>query len=442
MKKLFLFIGLVAFLATACEKEEMVTPFEQQEDPLAEVIRIAQEGAAMLGDAETRSAVGRRIDRSRISCKINPATRAGESDDTLYYVVNYADNAGFAIVSANEEAPDGARLIAVTESGSYTAGEQTENEGFNMYMDMVANSREIIDIPIIRDTLPGYDLGEEVIEDYYSDWTTVGPYIQVKWGQGKKDNNIYNPLYPYNYFCYTSSTQLCPAGCVTVAIAQIMSFYKKPSSYMVTWNGTKVTRPINWNTLCSYVGGPNGMTWPSQVAEEIAMLFREIGKRASMTYTPSSSSATILGARESFAGFGYDQNPEQAHNIAVIKSELNAGRPVCEFAYGYSVSGGTPIYGGHAWAIDGYKSRIHYYKRYIAHNGLILSVLEERATTYNYLHMNWGYDGRNNGYFLNNVFDSLDGYDYDSDNYYHNNSDFDYRDNPLIVTGIWNDDIN
>ena len=201
MKNLFLLIGMVAFLATACEKEEMVTPFEQQEDPLAEVIRIAQEGAAMLGDAETRSAVGRRIDRSRISCKINPATRAGESDDTLYYVVNYADNAGFAIVSANEEAPDGARLIAVTESGSYTAGEQTENEGFNMYMDMVANSRGIIDIPIIRDSLPNYDLGEEVIEDYYSDWTTVGPYIQVKWGQGKY-NEGYDSDYPYNKYFY------------------------------------------------------------------------------------------------------------------------------------------------------------------------------------------------------------------------------------------------
>ncbi|MBQ3186614.1 MAG: Spi family protease inhibitor [Alistipes sp.] len=137
MKKI-IYLFAFAALFVACEKEEMSTPPLSVEDPLAEVIRIAQEGAALLDDAQTRSVVARRIDRSSISCKINPATRAGEADDTLYYVVNYADNAGFAIVSADENASDGARLIAVTESGSYTAGEKTENEGFNMYVDMLS----------------------------------------------------------------------------------------------------------------------------------------------------------------------------------------------------------------------------------------------------------------------------------------------------------------
>ena len=442
MKKLCLLIGMVALLATACEKEDVVAPIEQQEDALADVIRIAREGAAMLDDAETRSAVGRRIDHSRISCKINPATRAGESDDTLYYVVNYADNAGFAIVSANEEAPDGARLIAVTESGSYTAGETTENEGFNMYMDMVERSAGTyglkLDTAIIRpEPIIRY---EEVVEDYYSDWTTVGPYIQVKWGQGDNNNNIYNPLYPYNYFCYTSSTQLCPAGCVTVAIAQIMSYYKKPSSYMVTWNGTKVTRPINWNTLCSYVGGPNGMTWPSQVAEEIAMLFREIGKRASMTYTLDESTATTLGARESFAGFGYDQNPERTYNISDVKSELNAGRLLWMRGTRTSLdNNGNTQTSGHAWVIDGYKYRYHYYKRYLLYSDGSREYIDDDTTVYNYVHINWGWDGRNNGYYQSGVFNAAAAYEYDGSS---NGATNNYTTGLQILTGIWNDDVN
>jgi len=69
MKKIIYLFAFAALLV-ACEKEEMSTPPLSVEDPLAEVIRIAQEGAAMLDDAQTRSVVARRIDRSSISCKI------------------------------------------------------------------------------------------------------------------------------------------------------------------------------------------------------------------------------------------------------------------------------------------------------------------------------------------------------------------------------------
>lgn len=298
MKKLCLLLGMVALLATACEKEDVVAPIEPQEDALADVIRIAQEGAAMLDDAETRSAVGRRIDHSRISCKINPATRAGESDDTLYYVVNYADNAGFAIVSANEEAPDGARLIAVTESGSYTAGETTENEGFNMYMDMVDascnnNARDLRDSIFVPDN----SHYEDVIT--YSPWYGVDPLVQVKWGQGATEwwddawilhENEYNPAYPYNKYCYNASNQICPAGCVAVAVAQIMSYHQVPESYVVNFDGSNRNMPLNWSDMATWIGGDD-YVWTPSAGDAIALWFREIGQKLSMVYEPNGSRA-------------------------------------------------------------------------------------------------------------------------------------------------------
>lgn len=426
MKKLCLLIGMVALLATACEKEDVVAPIEPQEDALADVIRIAQEGATMLDDAETRSAVGRRIDHSRISCKINPATRAGESDDTLYYVVNYADNAGFAIVSANEEAPDGARLIAVTESGSYTAGEKTDNEGFNMYMGMV--ERSIIDLePIKRDSLA---INDEVVEDYYSDWTTVGPYIQVKWGQGRYQFG-YNPNYPYNKYFYDNQNNLCPAGCTTVAIAQIMSYYRKPEHYTVTYDGSNVRKAFDWDVINACVGGV-GYVWSTDTADMIAVWFREIAKRASSTLSSDEgTSATILGAREAFARFGYDQDPQRAYNWADITTELNAGRLVW--------MRGTTDYldskAGHAWAIDGYKTRTHYYRVY-TENLLGERVYQTNITTvYNYNHINWGYDGKNNGYYASGVFDMLGEYEFD-DSSLSNTVSYDFYEDLLIVTKI------
>lgn len=441
MKKLF-YILVSAILLTACETDDWVAPITPQDDPLSDIIRIAQEGAMMLEDATTRTSVARRIDRGRISCKVNPATRAGVSDDTLYYVVNYADNAGFAIVSANDDAPDGARLIAVTEAGCYTAGEETDNEGFNMFLQMLANSRGIIgDVEI--DSLPMPELGNEVVEEYYSNWTSKGPYVQMKWGQGVRSNNVYNPQFPYNYYCYNSKTELCPAGCVAVALAQIMSYHKKPVAYNITWNGTHATRVINWQSLCSYPGSPVGMSWSTSAIDNIAMLLREIGAKAGMSYAPNGSGATIQGARASLAGFGYAQNPEQDHNIAVIRSELNAGRPVCEFGQGYVTdSDGNVQLAGHAWVIDGYKSRVHHYKRYMEYKGVILAVLEETETTYNYLHVNWGYDGRNNGYFLNGVFDLQQEYDYDYDIAIWNDLVYDFRYGNKIVTGIVNNNSN
>ena len=64
--------------------DEAVSPdVEQQQDPVQSyVMRVAEEGIAMLGDAETR-AVRRRIDPNRIKPCITTATRSGESD-TLY----------------------------------------------------------------------------------------------------------------------------------------------------------------------------------------------------------------------------------------------------------------------------------------------------------------------------------------------------------------------
>ena len=452
MKKLFLLIGLVAFLATACEKEEMVTPFEQQEDPLAEVIRIAQEGAAMLGDAETRSAVGRRIDRSRISCKINPATRAGESDDTLYYVVNYADNAGFAIVSANEEAPDGARLIAVTESGSYTAGEQTENEGFNMYMDMVESSVGTYgwrDSLIIQpEPISRY---EEVVT--YSPWAGVDPLLQVKWGQGYtsmyddswiKHENTYDPSYPYNKYCYKiEGDSICPAGCVAVAIAQIMSYHRKPASYMLTFDGSDRIIPFDWDALNSYVGG-RGYSWTESAGDTIALWFREIGQRAMMVYKPGGSESDVYKARECFATFGYDQLPVVGYNYATIQSELMSGRPVYVRGSRLVVKdNGSSVYRGHAWVADGYKVRtktVEMYRVYPVIGGEQRELLEQVTSVHRYVHYNWGYDGDCNGFFKDNVFSMDNGSEEAGgyDNTWYNGYDRDYCYDLLMITGINN----
>ena len=141
MKRITILLAVFGIL-TACQKGDEIHLTNQKEhQPLTsnisieEAIQIAMEGASMLEDSPiTRSHIARSVDRNNIKPYVKAATRADEEADTLFYVVNYADSAGFALVSSSRIHGD--PLLAVTEQGSYTPGESTENEGFNYYINI------------------------------------------------------------------------------------------------------------------------------------------------------------------------------------------------------------------------------------------------------------------------------------------------------------------
>ena len=77
---------------------------------------------------------------------------------------------------------------------------------------------------------------------------------------------------------------------------------------------------------------------------------------------------------------------------------------------------------GHAWIADGYISYViqtqHYTRRsdmaYIdPDDGWVLQSTHNQP--YKYIHMNWGWDGKCNGYYIDNAFRTLD----DDDNIAH-----------------------
>lgn len=431
MRNFILFFGWLLLALTACRKEADVAPAEtSRERNLREVLRIAREGAAMLEDSETtRAAFGRRVDPHGVSCRVSCATRAGEAADTLYYVVNYADEAGFALVAADERIAD--RLLAVTEQGRYTAGERSGNDGFDLYMEMLERSLDpsLRDSVLVRDTTS--TVGEMKREERYSAWTTIGPYVKVRWGQG--NFGFYVPSLPYNKYCYNSAGQLCPAGCAAVAVAQIVSYHKKSAGYKITFDGSNRTKTIDWEALTARVGGYS-CYWPETTADDIALLMREIGKRSGMDYTVKQSGADLQQSRYAFSALGYDQNPGRRYTFEDVRKELNAGRPV--FIRGDRIDTSTNELEGHAWVLDGYKYRDHIYCDYMEYTDGRREDIRTTTYTEYYLHINWGENGVGNGYFREGVFDRSKGYEYDtSDNVY---TSRDYRYDLEIMTGIWN----
>lgn len=412
MKRITILLAVFGIL-TACQKGDEIHLTNQKEhQPLTsnisieEAIQIAMEGASMLEDSPiTRFHIARSVDRNNIKPYVKAATRADEEADTLFYVVNYADSAGFALVSSSRIHGD--PLLAVTEQGSYTPGESTENEGFNYYINMLTASRKDaavpeVEAPIVDTTFHGFGPFEEVT---YSDWDIYGPYIAVKWGQ--------SPI--YNRYCYVDddTTTHAPAGCVAVAIGQIMTYHQRPSSFAITFDETSrwglqgTMQTPCWSAINQHISVCYNSNCSTD--EDIARLLREIGKRADMKYISSQAAQSDIDkARSCFANMGYQIPQKQEYNSAVVCSELELNRPV--YIRGSEL--GSPA--GHAWVVDGYKSRTQIYRTYyIQADGSELNWIYDE-TEYTYFHFNWGWHGDCNGYFQTGVFDTQEGFEYDS----------------------------
>ena len=364
-----------------------------------EALQIAKSSISMIEEDEgmTRGGQGGRtidLDRSRVVG--SGATRADGTTDTLFYVFNFTDEQGFAVVSANK-ATEG--LLAVTEKDSYD-NSLNENGGFAEYMEMakgyVAAAR--IKPPLIP-----------VIEEHVTAIYTVGPYVSVKWGQA----------FPEGTFCPNTI-----AGCVNVAIAQIMSCFKYPSQIALTYpNADSTSVNLEWNSMLAHNVSYSHLVEDECSADymnahsDIAHLCRQVAHLTNSVFHPAeanfnynltnyqrlsgaSTGSNIYWAKTALQSLGYTTGSITSYSNQCTSIPLNSHHLI----YMRGEQGDTL---GHAWMVDGYKE-------YIIH---VISRLTEPTTEYDrteyYNHINWGWRGSGNGYFLDNVFNVQKGKIYD-----------------------------
>lgn len=405
MKKTYLHLLLFAGLFLGgCVGEEIAAPTigPVGGEPLtgrigyAEALREAERGIEMLESSPaTRVATGRRtIDERRLRCMLRATTRSGAeaARDTLLYVFNFADSAGFALVASDRRSE---RLLAVTESGNFTPGEATGNPGFDLYMLGVENYLE--ELQRTYGLAPGE---EPLIRQEISTRTeSAGPLVTVAWGQ----------YFPYNTFCFKPDGTSAPSGCVATAIAQIMSVWSYPSAIPITYPGADVAhQTLDWPVIDlhkrSYNCGPD---CTEHLA--IARLLREIGQQVGMKYG-SQSGANYSAVPKCFAHFGYTTPSISDFNPSIICRNLDNHCPV--YMRGRVVDD-TGQLSGHAWVVDGYRRKITIFAYWATYPNGLTQMIDEQVCIDSYLHCNWGWDGSNNGYFSTGSFhtdhpDSLD----------------------------------
>lgn len=408
MRKFF-FMLMTAWAAlslfVACEKNEEVCPpaGKSAETSIVlpegltpkigyrEAFEIARRGIDLLeSSSSTRAAGGRALDPANVKYVVTPATRSGSSPDTLMYVFNFADSAGFALVATARESE---QLLAVTEKGTYTPGEQTGNPGFDLYMKCAENYLSTLSVGP-----GGGGIGGPVTEISklvtYDTPVTVGPFVSVKWAQND----------PYNMFCYNKKGDQCPAGCVATAIAQIMSYFSFPTSISLTYSGADISlQSLNWTVINRHVKtGVCGLDCTEHKA--IGRLFREIGKQVNMDYTPDESGAYLEDIPACLSHFGYASSSISSYLFGRVYQSLDNEGLVC------MAGTRTDEYGkkhGHAWVIDGYKTITHVVEVWVAPSSAGPWRLDDRKTTYSdYVHCNWGWGGDCNGYYGSNAFNT------------------------------------
>lgn len=277
---------------------------------------------------------------------------ATNNQDTILYIVNFQNSEGYTLVSAKKESPC---VVAYIEEGTLTPNDEIDNPGFKLFLNG------------LRDwELP--EPGHEPIQL----WANISPMLSTRWGQRA----------PYNMFCFTDSGQQAVAGCVAIAVAQIVAYHHSPSEY----NG----HVYDWNAILQ---SDTVSVTDTIAANSVGHLVRDIGGLVGTTYGVGQSGAYSSHVYFCLGMFDYNYIQTNGLNRERILNSLLNNRPL--YISGYYYENGYPI--GHAWVIDG----SHY--GYVEIPGS--TPYNSSTQTYFLAHCNWGWKGKDNGYYVLGAFE-------------------------------------
>ena len=224
----------------------------------------------------------------------------------------------------------------------------------------------------------------------------IAPLMVTHWGIS----------YAYARFTPEVDGVHCKTGCVATAMAQIIYYHKYVAPKgSISYRATTIARDLTYDfdgmsIDFDVIHRAGDDATNSAAANEVSTLMAMCGHAVKMNYGTASSSATISNALAGFTTYlGYDlgmRNLSRSYHTdaewdELIYGELAAGRPIF-------YTGTSPKEGGHAWVCDGYDG-------------------------HGYYHMNWGWEGSGDGYFLLSCLDA-------------HNSGYGFNNSQSVIVGI------
>ena len=337
--------------------------------------KIANAYAVNLNEVSSRGSIRDSIDDTYESSELGVGI----------YVINFAEKKGFAMMANDERLP---ALFILADSGNLAKDEVITHPGLAIVLERI--DALLANLP----WEPNPDVVCPTVK--YGPWSETfynGAECDVTWGQSG----------PYSMYCpndeYGAKTL---AGCVPVAVAQLMSVHHYPNQYG--------PYEFNWDEMTKY---PEAKHCTADIRSQIARLIKEVGtlNNLHVDYGVESSSADPRHIERTFKAFGYKNGGDlKDYSESNVVTELKNGYPVILRGnskrttileiFGWKV---INVYsGGHSWLGHGLMERKREIK-YYTERGLLDRVETQRIY---YPLCNWGWEGDKDGYYLSNVFNS------------------------------------
>ncbi|MDO5650209.1 MAG: C10 family peptidase, partial [Gallicola sp.] len=313
-----------------------------------------------------------------------------DNKDTLLYLMNFTD--GFTLISGSSVTYP---ILAFADQNNIYKDDIKNNSELMFWIEnmkeqikeSLSDTAAIMNDPLSWENTPESLTRSRVGQSGKSSGR-IGEelcLIKTNWSQGP----------PFNNFCPSVGSKYlngkAPAGCVAIAIGQIIFYHKKFSC-----NYTPI-----WSLLEDPIKNP----------DEIAKFIKTIGDGVSMVYKKDGSYpalATKIGIYDGPKDFlklaGYNVKSSN-FSLTELVSQLDKKNPVYISGYKDTDIFNIPnIAAGHAWVCDGYEKVAVQNNRSGRSSGPRRESSGTRSSsTYSrtiyYLHFNWGWDGTHNGWF-------------------------------------------
>lgn len=292
------------------------------------------------------------------------ANTRSSTNDTLFYLINYSDNRGFALVGKSKSSKG---IYAISPEGSLSMSDTTNNGGLSIFMN--AAIQDAIESNTIPITGPIYD---------YTIGRRVSPLLPsniAKWHQNK----------PYNkYYKIIDNKETC-VGCGPLAVGMLCTFYEYPNVI--------ADNPVNWDAI------------KNDSIDDIARLLTDLGLprylnaqlRESGARSITNDSVTSFFKKTGFDisnAWMYNRFSDVYHDVFdfMKKGKNNiTPAPIIVSAMGCDSQG---VLVGHMWIIDGFIEILK--KPKVGANNLLVKWSESDP----YLHCVWGWGVGFDGYYL------------------------------------------
>lgn len=354
-----------------------------------------------LGRVQTATEVSGKLKAARSQMRLAEQVRVDATAQPSVYVFAPERGNGYIVTPADDAFP---AVLGYSENGSFDPNDN--NPGLRWLLDTYARNINAIvsgDVPDetgdVADATPAYS----------ESWTAIEPLVKSKWNQTAPYNNLVPTI-------TATGTTHAYSGCVPTALSQIMYYHKYPAvgtgthsyTYTRTDGSTNTLSidfseyPFEWDKMLdTYTTG----NYTDEQAEAVAKLMYACGVAVEASYENGGTGAqTIKDITALTEYFGYsksmrftyrDYTASEREFEEIVYNSLAQKLPV--------IYSGASDSGGHSFICDGYDKD-------------------------GYFHINWGWAGSSDGYFLLFMLNPSD--------QGAGGSGAGYNDRQLVITGI------